>query len=711
MKTIASSVLTRWIVLALVAANLMVAALIGFFVHESKQRYTDLAAVNAQNLTQVLEQQINASVRQVDISLRSISDTIRNSLVENKKLGELKLSGLLTQQHARLPDADQLYLINERGQIIANSNFDSGNTLDIARQSFFQTLRDDLFASLVVGHSTPYTNGPQNAPRYVIPFAHRINQLDGSFAGALVVLIEVDRFARSLTQVDVGSNSSVSLLDGKLNSLAKFAQNKIHLTHLTEAAGAAKPELGDYFPGEESRAGRPRVLSIAGGTVMVSLRQSPDWPFHISVSLDARDYLSQWQREVRFSVIGYLLFLITSSIVARVGYLAWRSHLKAQSDHLRLSRFNEALIRAIPIPVTFKDKNARYIGCNPAFSDALGFSESDLRGKTVDDLWPEDLANFYRQKDDELLSTNQSQVFESVIVDRQKNLHHVIFARNIYLDEHNQVAGIIGTFVDISERKKAEEEIENARIAAEDANLAKSRFLATMSHELRTPLNGVLGMAQLMLMTSNTEEETREYASVIKHSGEMLLTLLNDILDISKIEAGKFNLEIRDVDISQLIHEILALFAEVAAPKGLHLIAEIPSTLETTYRGDPTRLNQMLANLVNNAIKFSENGEIQIKVSEITRQEQQATLLFEVIDCGIGIPADKIDLLFRPFTQADSSTTRKFGGTGLGLSIVRNLAEMMNGKVGVDSRYGQGSRFWFEVQLEVPLTSDFGTTR
>ncbi|MBF0101236.1 MAG: response regulator [Desulfobacterales bacterium] len=263
-------------------------------------------------------------------------------------------------------------------------------------------------------------------------------------------------------------------------------------------------------------------------------------------------------------------------------------------------------------------------------------------------------------------------------------------------DEFGQRTGLISVGHDITERKEAIDVLEIARQAAEAASHAKSEFLANVSHEIRTPMNGIIGMTDLLLKT-NLDTMQQKFAQLIKISTDSLMTVLNDLLDLSKIEAGKIEIEHIDFNLSILVSDVADLQKFKAQEKNIHFDYTIDPNVPVLICGDPGRLRQIVLNLTNNAIKFTQQGSISINVTYENITDTQVTLRFEVTDTGIGIPEDRIDKLFKPFSQIDASITRKYGGTGLGLAISQQLVKLMKGKIGVQSIYGKGSTFWFTI--------------
>jgi PAS domain S-box-containing protein len=371
-----------------------------------------------------------------------------------------------------------------------------------------------------------------------------------------------------------------------------------------------------------------------------------------------------------------------------------------------------------------------FIDCNPATLKLFGYSKEEILSTNAWDLSPP------KQPDGSASSEKAKKV---IALAREHGHHHFEWVHRRADGSDFPVAVMLTPVIlhgkpllhaslrDITERKKTEEALQRSTtdlveinrqlesaieranqmaVEAETANVAKSEFLANMSHEIRTPMNGVIGIAGLLMDTKLTTEQ-RRYAEIIRSSGETLLSLINDILDFSKIEAGKLELEILDFDLRTTLEDTIEMLAARAAEKKLELVCLMDPEVPSHLRGDPGRVRQVIVNLVGNAIKFTAEGEVVIRTSLVREDESTVTVRFAVTDTGIGVPSGRVDALFSPFTQVDGSTTRKYGGTGLGLAICKQLAELMGGRIAVESNVGKGSTFWFTAVLEKPADDRF----
>ncbi len=351
----------------------------------------------------------------------------------------------------------------------------------------------------------------------------------------------------------------------------------------------------------------------------------------------------------------------------------------------------DSVLNSVDAHVYMKDRERRYIYVNARTAEAMGLPAEDIIGKRDRDLMPAATANAYWEQDRQLFTGADRQPGQVVEFTQRDGDVRQLWTVKVPILLHGEVSAVIGLATDVTE-------LHQLKADADAANHAKSNFLSNMSHEIRTPMNSIIGMSHLALK-SVQDPKQRDYLEKIYHSSQHLLGIINDILDFSKIEAGKLDLEVLDFGLDALMQNIASQLGDAAAGKGLILAFHVERTLPQQLRGDPLRLEQVLLNFTSNAIKFSENGVIEVRARQLDDNGNAVVVRFEVQDNGIGMSEAEVGDLFKSFHQADPSTTRKYGGTGLGLVISKQLSELMGGTVGVESARGKGSTFWFTARL------------
>ncbi len=426
--------------------------------------------------------------------------------------------------------------------------------------------------------------------------------------------------------------------------------------------------------------------------------------------------------EIWASVTKVPIFNQSGTITGLVGLSRDITQLKQTENALRQAEEKYRAIYENSVEGIFQTtRDGHFLSANPALARMYGFDDPQQLVTALTDIAHQLYVNPERREEFRQRVRDHGAVtgFESEIYRRDGSRIWISESARPVTDAQGNFLYYEGTVEDITARKMVDMERERAREAALETARTKAQFLANMSHEIRTPMNAIIGMTD-MLRDTRLNPEQREYVDTIHHSTDSLLSIINDILDFSKMEAGKLSLEVIDFDLRDAVETTVEILAERAHKKDIELACSFQAGLPDRLRGDPVRLRQVLTNLASNAVKFTDAGEVIIRVARLADQGDTTFLRFEVNDTGIGISEDALRRIFQEFTQADGSTTRKYGGTGLGLTISKQLVEMMGGRIGVDSTPGVGSTFWFEIPLAAatggaahagPIDRTAGTSR
>lgn len=368
---------------------------------------------------------------------------------------------------------------------------------------------------------------------------------------------------------------------------------------------------------------------------------------------------------------------------------------ESRAELLGQLHFANELFNVIPVPVYYKDMDGKVLGVNVSWESFFNRKSEDVVGKTVLELYADDKesANLHHMNDQLVLKNNCRQVYEKSLHTSDGKLHHVLHSKAPFLLADGSAGGLIGALTDLTEIKEAEEKMRFAfaeKLTAESANKSKSTFLANMSHEIRSPLTAIIGFSEMLIDSRTTMADRVDASNTIIKAGKHLLQIINDILDLSKVEAGKLDIEPAPVCMFTILREVSALVSMQAHEKGIDFKIDYIFPLPKIINTDPVRLKQVLLNLATNAVKFTKTGYVKI---DVKHNRDAGHICFSVIDTGIGLTSEQQKRLFNPFSQADSSTTRNYGGTGLGLFLSKQLCEKLGGTITIKSELGKGSCF------------------
>jgi PAS domain S-box-containing protein len=396
--------------------------------------------------------------------------------------------------------------------------------------------------------------------------------------------------------------------------------------------------------------------------------------------------------------VGAAMSVLKDHQSKRIGFIGLFYDVTREKSALYQMRESQNKLRIIldnsAAAITMTDEKEQIVSWNSFAEKLLGMKPQDLRLRPVSSLYPPE-----EWKDIRSLNIRQSGFkhhLETKAIRKDGTIIDVDLSVNILKNEEGKIIGSVGMLQDITQRKRSHEMILQAKLAAEEANNAKSVFLAKMSHEVRTPMNAIIGMIDLTLDTHLTDEQ-RDNLKVAKDAADNLLSLINDILDLSRAEAGKIVIEEIEINVPDIVKNVCKGLMVLARNKGVDLVWQIDGDIPQLLMGDPVRLRQVIINLVNNAIKFTHKGKVQVNVKKKTLTARDCQVIFEVIDNGIGISSKNLPHIFDVFTQAHNTTARRYGGTGLGLAICKKIVEMMGGSIAVESKEGSGSTFRFDI--------------
>ncbi len=678
---------TKLLLLVAVAITLGGIALMVWTLSDERRAAWERAIDTSQNLGAALAHDIDRNIEIYDLSLHAVIEGM--ALPDIWRVSPEMRRRALFDGAAGAQDLGAILVLDAAGDVIMDSRSITPSRINFADRDFFRVHRENARAGLYV--SEPFKDA--RTGDWMLAFSRRRDAADGSFAGIVVGSMRLAYFRRIFGAVDLGQNGVITLIrsDGTTVMRTPYDANNI-------GRKLRDRVIFRYYPA--TLAGHFETTAVVDGIDRLYVyQQVGNFPLVVSVAQTPDVILAEWRQKT---------LVFATALLALLGLAGWLAvalirELRRRGRAERNARDSEQRFRLLAehssdMLVRSSPGNTRPLYVSPACRQLCGYEPEELIDVSPDKIIHPDDVEAFLDSTRKLDDAKQALVTYRI---RRKDGSFVWVesSRRRAINPETGEPENISIVRDASARMRNENELRVAKERADAASKAKSEFLARMSHEIRTPMNGIIGMNDLLLKTPLNERQ-REYAEIVGQSATSLLGIINDILDISKLEAGKVELENVSFDLAGLVEDAVLILAPKAREKRIEMGIFIELALRGSYNGDPAKLRQILLNLVSNALKFTEKGSVSIEVSGVSAPPgRTGGVRFAVTDTGIGMGEDVHAKLFQKFEQADSSMARRFGGTGLGLAICHQLVDLLGGTIGFSSKPDLGSTFWFEVPL------------
>ena len=678
---------SRLLMLVLGLVSLSCILLLVYSLNTTKSYKEQEVRLEIENLAALLDQSISYAVQKIDLVLLDLTDERERALRLNAGNDVQKINAVITLRKSWLAIGGEFRITDASGTVQYGMGEYVGNKVTYADRDFFKQHRLQSNRGLIV--SNPLMGRLSKTP--IVVLSRRFNFSDGQFAGVVIATIPVKFFDDILSELKLGPHGVAMLRDSDMTVMSRFPAAPEN----SEAKVGSKfssRELAKVLASGVTNATYHTENGADGFERILSFRKLTTVPYYLLVGRGADDYMANWRATAR--ALTALVFAFVSALCIFT-WLLWQSFIKAQ----RASKRSQLLLAQASDGVHILDAQGNVIEASDSFCRMLGYTRNEILGMNVRQ-WEVNMSpESVHQTLIDLIKGSAPSLFETRHRRRDGRVFDVeITSRPIEIPEGRC---LYASARDITERKRYETELKQARETAERANAAKSIFLANMSHEIRTPMNGILGVLALLKGEALSPIQ-RDYTEKTEGAARSLLGILNDILDFSKVEAGKMELDREPFKLTELMDDLETILRGNLVGKHVALKFDLDPALPAVVMGDANRIRQVLINLGGNALKFTAQGEVRVRVRQKTRTENSVLLALEVHDTGIGLSPEQQSRVFEGFSQAENSTSRRFGGTGLGLTISQRLVTLMGSQLKLSSTVGQGSVFFFDLRCPLP---------